>query len=147
MTHTFPLHSRPATEEDLPFLMALRRLTMREHLLKAGASAEEEQMSARVRVRFDCARILLHGGEAVGLLKLVREGPVWELVQIQLSPALQGRGLGRRVIEAVLDDARRNGAAVSLSVLKGSPARRLYERLGFRVVNSGEVADEMLWQA
>ncbi len=104
-------------------------------------------MLARVRVRFDCARIVMQQGQAVGLLKLVREGPVWELVQIQLSPALQGQGLGRRLIEAVLDEALRSGAAVSLSVLKGSSARRLYERLGFRVVGSSETAHKMLWQA
>jgi ribosomal protein S18 acetylase RimI-like enzyme len=57
------------------------------------------------------------------------------LSQIQLLPSCQGQGIGERVIAALLDQARREQLPVRLSVLKGNPARRLYERLGFQMVS------------
>ena len=76
----------------------------------------------------------------VGLLKLRREAEAWEIVQIQLGHRLQGHGIGRALLEEVLADAAIAGVEVRLSVLKANPARRLYERLGFRTV--GEDAHE-----
>jgi ribosomal protein S18 acetylase RimI-like enzyme len=45
----------------------------------------------------------------------------------------KGRGLGSAVLRTVLERTDAQGVAVGLSVLRGSPARRLYERHGFVV--------------
>jgi ribosomal protein S18 acetylase RimI-like enzyme len=58
-------------------------------------------------------------------------------------PEWQGRSIGRRLVGALLDQARRAGVPVVLSVLKVNPARRLYERLGFRVVGERDRSFEM----
>ncbi|WP_051198348.1 GNAT family N-acetyltransferase [Gordonia shandongensis] len=48
------------------------------------------------------------------------------------APDSRRRGLGGRLVSVALDHAARAGHhGVSLSVEKGNPARRLYERLGF----------------
>jgi GNAT superfamily N-acetyltransferase len=47
---------------------------------------------------------------------------------------LRGRGLGERMLRALLDAAADRFDAVSLSVRADNPALRLYERTGFRVV-------------
>jgi ribosomal protein S18 acetylase RimI-like enzyme len=51
--------------------------------------------------------------------------------------------VGERLIEGLIAEARRAGATLSLFVLHANPARRLYERLGFRVVQQGEHEDRM----
>ena len=56
----------------------------------------------------------------------------------QLHPALQGLGVGKALIEGLIDEARAAGASIHLKVLSGSPARRLYERLGFEVEEEAE---------
>jgi GNAT superfamily N-acetyltransferase len=44
----------------------------------------------------------------------------------------RGAGIGSRLLDAVIDEARRRGlAAISLSVESGNDARTLYERCGF----------------
>jgi len=125
---------RPATEADVPFLLELRRQTMSAHQLASGLVPSEEERERRVLYSFENARIVLSGGEPVGLLKVRRDGLTWELVQIQLSPSLHGKGVGTALLRALVAEARAAGASLRLSVHRANPARRLYERLGFVVV-------------
>ena len=56
-------------------------------------------------------------------------------MSIAVVPSQRSRGLGRELIEALLEDAREAGyAQLSLSVEKDSPAVAFYERYGFEVV-------------
>lgn len=52
---------------------------------------------------------------------------------LAVAPAAQGKGVGRALVEAAVEEAGRRGATkVSLRVLGENPgARRLYERCGF----------------
>jgi len=55
---------------------------------------------------------------------------------IAVVPSRRGRGLGRELLEALLEQARADGyARVSLSVEPDNPALHLYEREGFRKVD------------
>ncbi len=129
---------RAAREDDVPFLLALRGQTMDGHFRASGAEPSRELHLERVRVRFECAQIIEHEGRPAGLFKVARDGVDWQLIQIQLAPELQGRGAGERLIGELIAEARRAGATLSLHVLRANPARRLYERLGFRMVGEGE---------
>ena len=139
MTATGPLpFLRPATEADVPFLLALREQTMTRHQSASGLQPSSEEREQRVRYRYECAHIIEHEGRAAGLFKVARDGLDWQLVQIQLAPELQGRGVGEALIRQLIAEARDAGASLSLNVLHANPARRLYERLGFVVVGAGE---------
>jgi ribosomal protein S18 acetylase RimI-like enzyme len=134
---------RPATKDDVPFLLALRQETMDAHLFASGLVPSVEEHLQRVLYRLDCARIVQLAGEAVGLLKVSRDDSDWCLIQIQLGPRLQGQGLGRQLIQSVIDEARKAGASLRLGVLKANPAFHLYQRLGFTVVGESIHAYEM----
>lgn len=54
---------------------------------------------------------------------------------IAVLPDYSNRGIGTRLLHLLLDDARSVYPAVELSVRSTNPARRLYERLGFVVVD------------
>jgi ribosomal protein S18 acetylase RimI-like enzyme len=56
-------------------------------------------------------------------------------LSIAVVPSQRSRGLGRELMDALLEDAREAGyAQVSLSVEQDSPAVGFYERYGFEVV-------------
>lgn len=58
---------------------------------------------------------------------------------------VRGGGLGRRLLNALADEARAAGfTRLSLSVDAGNPARRLYERLGYRRVSADDDGVRML---
>ncbi len=54
---------------------------------------------------------------------------------IAVLPAWRGRGVGTALLQRLLRQVRGRHPAVSLSVAADNPARRLYERLGFEVVD------------
>ena len=138
-----PLSLRPAAEADIPFLVELRRQTMSDHQLASGVVPSEEERMRRVLAQFDCAQVILQADKPVGLLKVRREGRTWELVQVQLLPSLQGKGVGTKLLQSLVQEAREAGAGLKLNVLKANPARRLYERIGFVVVGEKAHAYEM----
>ena len=125
---------RAASEADVPFLLALRRQTMDRHLARSGRPADDAAHLARILYHWEHARIVLVAGEPAGLLKAYRGASAWHVVQIQVAPAWQGQGLGARLLREVLAQADAAGLPTRLEVLKANPARRLYERLGFRIV-------------
>ena len=84
--------------------------------------------------RVGAAWLRLLTGDAKGYGYVDDETP--ELA-IAVLPGHRGRGLGERLLRELLDAARVDFGAVSLSVRADNPARRLYERTGFRPVPAG----------
>ncbi|MDG5500237.1 GNAT family N-acetyltransferase [Marinobacter sp. BGYM27] len=81
------------------------------------------------------ARIIQSGTERIGVLILEQRGDYDWLQEIQISPYLQGQGLGSSLLRELIADARSRGVPVRLQVLHANEgARRLYERLGFVVI-------------
>jgi ribosomal protein S18 acetylase RimI-like enzyme len=56
------------------------------------------------------------------------------LAAIEIAPEYQNRGIATQLIGELLDESARRQVPMRLRVLKVNPARRLYERLGFRCV-------------
>ena len=55
---------------------------------------------------------------------------------IAVVPSKRGKGLGEELMRSLLDRARQAGhRSISLSVERVNPARKLYERFGFREVD------------
>lgn len=65
-------------------------------------------------------------------------------LSIALFSQYRGMGLGRALILKVLEDAQVHYSGVSLSVSKGNPAARLYQRLGFVIVSEDTSSWTML---
>jgi ribosomal protein S18 acetylase RimI-like enzyme len=56
----------------------------------------------------------------------------YELVEVAVDPEFQGRGIGRAIIERLLEDC--DEATCMLSTRTDSEAHRLYRRMGFEVI-------------
>jgi RimJ/RimL family protein N-acetyltransferase len=74
------------------------------------------------------------GSEVVGTAAVLPHGAhAMELVKLAVAPEVQGRGVGRRLVDACIAHARETGAR-RLSLVSNSRlavAVRLYEKLGF----------------
>ena len=116
---------------------------MRAHVEAAGTPYDEGRQRQRALDKLDWTQIIETDAQPIGVLKVDRSQQPWHFGQIQLRPEYQGRGWGSALIRCVLEEADEVGAAVELSVLKGNPAKRLYERMGFVVVEEKERAWKM----
>lgn len=64
------------------------------------------------------------------------------VVEVFVHPRLQGRGLGRVLLQRAVSGTREAGLPVlGLVVSDGNPARHVYEALGFRRLRSGTNVD------
>ena len=129
---------RAATPADVPFLLELRDTTLSPHMRASGIEPSHEERVRRVMYRFECAQLIERAGVPVGLLKVTRDPDEWQLVQIQLVPELQGKGVGEALIRPLIAEAKQARVGLGLYVFQQNPARRLYERLGFRIVETTE---------
>ena len=77
------------------------------------------------------------GGPA-GRIYLFCTGTDIRIIDISLLPERRGGGLGTALLTAVITEATASGHSVSIHVEHFNPARRLYERLGFREISRGE---------
>jgi ribosomal protein S18 acetylase RimI-like enzyme len=55
-------------------------------------------------------------------------------VSISVKPEARGQRVGEKLMRALIGEAARRGLGLCLSVRTDNPARRLYERLGFREI-------------
>ncbi|MGF6812469.1 ribosomal protein S18 acetylase RimI-like enzyme [Paraburkholderia sp. Clong3] len=134
---------RPAQPDDEAFLLELRKTTMTEHLARAGEPTDDDAHRARLLHRYDAAQVVCIDGAPAGLLKAHRNDVEWFVVQLQIAPALQGRGIGEQALRTILRAAAAEALPVSLQVLKGNPAKRLYDRLGFEIVGEDQTQFHM----
>lgn len=127
-----------ATEADKVFLLTLRKLTMVEHLEKAGLFLSDDEHALRLNDNYECSYLIMHSGEKVGLIKYRELADKIEIMQLQIHPKSQGKGLGKMVIERVLDWSKEKHKKIELAVLKANPAKVLYERLGFSITGEDD---------
>ncbi len=140
---------RPATEDDYDFLYALHATTMRE-AVAATWGWDEEYQRRHFAEKWDPAprRIVVAAGQDVGMVQVEQYAHEIFLALIEIAPPWQGQGLGTALIRQVQARAQAAGLPLTLHVLKANAGgRRLYERLGFRVVNERWDRYIMVWRA
>jgi len=132
------LRYKQADETDIDFLLNLRMKTMNPHYETSGLSTDRETTMQRVLYQFEKANIILLDNQPIGLLKLDRTFTNIEVLQLQIDPSQQGKGLGKKILSDILEEASLAGKTVSLSVLKTNKAQHLYQSLGFRIVDEDQ---------
>jgi ribosomal protein S18 acetylase RimI-like enzyme len=128
---------REATPEDFDFARGVKLEGLRPYIEKLWGwddEAEERQF----RENFDPATATIISSEHgnVGYYELVDRGFDLFLAGIYIDSRFRRRGLGTAVLRELLALARARQLPLALRVLKPNPARRLYERLGFRVTRA-----------
>ncbi|MEV4536140.1 GNAT family N-acetyltransferase [Asanoa sp. NPDC049518] len=112
--------------------------------------AAEERWRDRLRLPGARDLVAYLGDEAVGMATGVPTDPYTvEIISVWVSPAGRGRGVGDALVAAIVAWAAESGAtSLRLAVRRdNAPARRLYERAGFRDAGPNEEdPDEILMQ-
>lgn len=138
---------RPETDEDVEFLYRLYASTREEELSVVAWTPDQKEVF--LRQQFNAQRshylehyssaqysIVLEDGDAVGRLYLNRLPGDIRIMDIALIPEARGRGIGERLLRDILEEGGSAGKSVSIHVEAFNPALRLYERMGFRQIDT-----------
>lgn len=132
------LKYRKASENDIDYLLDLRTKTMNPHYADSNLPTDRETTLQRILYQFHKAHIILLNNEPAGLLKINRGEDKTKVLQLQIDPNQQGKGLGKMILKDILEEASKEGKTVELSVLKTNKAQHLYVSLGFKTVGEDE---------
>jgi [ribosomal protein S18]-alanine N-acetyltransferase len=138
------VHIRPAIVADIPIIMMLERQSA-----TAGHWTEAQyrqvfrhESPARIGLVSEAAPPSASGLKSdagtgiLGFLVAQHLAPEWELENLVVAPQARRKGIGKRLLNALLATARKtHSSAVFLEVRdSNAPARALYEKAGFKQV-------------
>jgi ribosomal protein S18 acetylase RimI-like enzyme len=82
--------------------------------------------------------VIEEAGEPIGRLRVVRGGDIY-VGGLQIMPEHRGRGVGTQIINELINESEGTGNRIKLEVFHSNPrAQKLYEKLGFEVVDENE---------
>lgn len=108
--------------------LALRAAAGLSPMSEEGAALGLPASWSSVCVRLD--------GELIGMGRIVGDGGLFLfVVDIAVTPAWQGKGLGRRIMQALMDDVHaRAPSRTMVGLIADGTAHELYAKFGFRLV-------------
>lgn len=135
---------RAASELDRDLIFETFKLSMREYVEWAWGWDEEFQRNGFWKnLPVEKFNIVCVAGQEAGAF-YVEEFDQYHCVRtIFLKPDFQGLGVGSKLISDEADRARINRKPLILKVIKVNPAKRLYERLGFKIMKEDDATYHM----
>ena len=129
---------RPATADDVDYCASLYFAGMDTVIRDLNLDIAVQTASFRRRWVLTEVRLIMRDGVTIGWLQTEALPDARFLKQLFVDGAAQRQGIGTEAMHRLIVEAAEAGRPMTLGVVKTNPARRLYERLGFRVTNEDE---------
>lgn len=84
-----------------------------------------------------CSITAFSEGQAVGMARLIGDGVYWFLCDVAVVPAAQKQGIGRQMVQALLDFAAQSlatGERCSVTLVSAQGKEDFYASLGFAAI-------------
>ena len=137
---------RPVRSEDEAFLFELYSCIRAEELEAFGWS--KDQRDIFLKMQFEAQQKFYRGeypkvdqqvvfwkDQSIGRIIIIRADNEIRLADIAILPDFRNAGIGITLIQELLDEGKEAAQPVRLQVLKTNRAVRLYERLGFSIID------------
>jgi ribosomal protein S18 acetylase RimI-like enzyme len=142
---------RAATAADVDIISAIARAAYSKYVPRIGQAPAPMLADFAVHVARDAVVVIETGGQVRGFLIAWPETHAYFIDNIAIDPVAQGSGLGRRLVEHAVSEARRLGLrALSLYTnVAMTENLAMYHRIGFiethRAVENGFNRVYMRW--
>lgn len=150
--------TRPAiAHQDDDFLYELYASTREEEISVWGWSDWDKQEFLQMQFRMQQHsyasqyptrenRIIVADMQRAGRIMTACTSQAIHLIDLSLLPPFRNRGIGSDLIRRLMEKASEMQLPLLLQVLQVNTAKRLYERLGFQVVESSGLYVKMAYQ-
>jgi ribosomal protein S18 acetylase RimI-like enzyme len=145
---------RQAGPEDKQFLGRLYFDTRRREVESWGWPRQQQEFFLNMQFQAQYSsyssnypgasdRIVLAGDLPAGRIMVGREGGAMHLIDIALLEEFRSRGIGGELILRLIAQCEAESIPLRLQVLRGNPAIRLYNRMGFVEIGADPVYLQM----
>ena len=149
---------RPLTDDDHAFMARLYALNRQAEVANFPFNEQQKalflhsQFEAQSRHYFDHYprerfALIEQQGAPIGRFLVAEYPDQLRLVDIALQPSHQRLGIGSALLRQLQAEAAAKGASIQLHVDPASPARALYERLGFMAGAGDDLYLAMTWKS
>ena len=133
---------RNCTLDDFDFLFELKKQNFKWYVDKIWSWNDDDQkqrLKQDLKEHLQHKRIILLDNKEVGIyvVHITENGDLF-INEISILKEYQNKGIGRKILEEQLKENHKKGIRTILQVFKENPAKRLYEKLGFKVYGETE---------
>jgi len=127
---------RPAFDQDYDFLYQLHVATMKDYVDKTwGWNDDFQQKIFKEKFEPDKLKIITFDKKDIGIIVIEDRYEDVFLRIIEILPEYQNKGIGKYIVQSLIDKAKNENKVVFLYVLKVNPAQNLYKSLGFEIIS------------
>jgi GNAT superfamily N-acetyltransferase len=128
------LTKRAATDADTEFARKTHHVSYHDVIVKQFGDFDEKVQDDFFAKSWkpETHQILLYGNDECGYFSHEVFDDHIFAHELVLLPAFQGKGIGSRVLQELMEEAKAKGLPLRLQVLKENKAQHLYRKLGFK---------------
>lgn len=141
MVDELNMEFRKCKYSDADYILKLKELCIKwyiEIIYGWNTEVQREKTIHELQKHKDDMRILIKDGKDIGVTTFYEENNQYVVGLVMIHPEYKGEGLGSKIIKEYIDLAKKSNKKIKIKVYKENPAKRLYERLGFKIYNEDD---------
>lgn len=139
---------RKATDKDFELALQIKSRSIKIYIDKIWGWDDTVQLEYH-RNDFNPATlqiILDNEGHEIGLLDVREDDDLIYIKSILIDHSAQGKGIGTQILTKIIQQSAESNKKIELQVYKiNEKARKLYERLGFKIIGQTELHYQMAY--
>jgi putative hydrolase of the HAD superfamily len=138
------INLKPAKDTDREFAYQVKKAAEGTYITELWGWDEGVQRNFHAKQwQENRPNIIFYGNRPIGTLAVNEKTEGIEVAQFFILPEFQNRGIGTFLMRQIVERADQSGRKIRLRYLKNNPVATFYLRLGFQIVDPGEVFNSM----
>ncbi len=129
---------RKCEYDDCEFILGLKELCLKwyiEIIYGWDINVQREFTKKELDEHINDTRIITYNNKDIGVTTFYEENGEYVVGLIMVHPDCQSMGIGSKIISEYIKIAEKDKKSIVIKTYKLNPAKKLYERLGFKKYN------------
>lgn len=132
---------RECKYSDIDFIVELKKLGLKWYIEKIygwGDEVQREKTIKELEENINNMKIIVIDGIDVGLTTFIRDEIVYCIGLTLIHPKYQNKKIATTILSSYIQMAKQDRKRIIIKTYKENPAKRLYERLGFKIYKTDD---------